>query len=213
MNAITSGWLASALAFAVSMSATPGPNNAMVASSGATFGFTRTLPHVLGISVGFPVMLIAVALGAGDLLGAYPLVHEIMKWVGAAYLLWLAWHIATSRRDQEIETATRKPPSAGRRRPLNFLEAALFQWVNPKAWVIALGAVATYTTAGSDAVLVQVIWLATLFLIVCLPSTALWTSVGAGAARLLQTERGLRIFNLIMAALLIASLMPLLAEG
>jgi threonine/homoserine/homoserine lactone efflux protein len=203
MDAISYEWLLSATAFAVSMSATPGPNNAMVASSGATFGVARTMPHVLGISVGFPLMLVAVALGADGVLRRFPELHMVLKWVGAAYLLWLAWHIATAHPDAA--------EGGGRRaRPLNFLEAALFQWVNPKAWVIALGAVATYTSA--DAVLLEVLLLAAIFLVVCVPSTALWTGIGAGAARLLRSPRALRRFNVAMALLLVASLLPLLAE-
>jgi threonine/homoserine/homoserine lactone efflux protein len=197
-------WFLSAMAFAIAMSATPGPNNAMVAASGATFGIRRTVPHILGVSCGFPLMLLAVAFGAGALLRAWPGLYTVMKWIGAAYLIWLAWHIATARPAAEGTPARRD-------RPLRFIEAALFQWVNPKAWLIALGAVATYTSAGS--VVVQVVTLSVLFLAVCVPCLTLWTAMGAGAARLLRGERGLRAFNLTMAALLIASLVPLLTEG
>ena len=196
-------WFASALAFAVAMAATPGPNNAMVAASGANWGFRRTLPHMLGISAGFPVMLVAVALGAGALLRTRPWVHEALRWVGAAYLLWLAWHIAVARPQVPVG-----PTRAGGR-PLGFLRAALFQWMNPKAWMAAAGAVLTYTTTGG-ALLAQAVVLAAIFLVVILPTIALWTLVGVGAARLLRTERALRWFNLAMAALLVASLLPLL---
>jgi threonine/homoserine/homoserine lactone efflux protein len=176
----------------------------MVAASGATFGFRRTLPHMLGVSIGFPAMLVAVTLGAGDVLRAHPELHAIMRWAGAAYLLWLAWHIATAA-PAEAESGGRR-----RNRPLRFLEAALFQWINPKAWVIALGAIATYTSA--DGIRGQALILALVFLVICIPSIALWTAIGAGAARLLRTRRALRLFNLAMAALLIASLLPLLAS-
>lgn len=196
--------IASATAFAVSMAGSPGPNNAMVTASGATWGFRRTLPHMLGIAIGFPVMLLAVALGAGEVLRAYPWVHEALRWVGAAYLLWLAWTIASARPAGAAAT--------GGGRPLSFLQAALFQWVNPKAWVIALGAVVTYTTAAGGALLVQAGLMAALFLVVTLPVVALWTMVGVGAARLLRTPAALRWFNLAMAALLVASLVPLLLE-
>jgi len=200
-------WFGSALAFAVSMAATPGPNNAMVTASGAAWGFRRTLPHMLGISVGFPVMLVAVALGAGELLRAHPWVHEALRWIGAAYLLWLAWKIAAMRPG----AATRDGGTAARdAHPIGFIQAALFQWVNPKAWVIALGAVVTYTTASGAALVVQAALLAAIFLSVTLPITALWTLVGVGAARVLRTETALRRFNLAMAALLVASLLPLL---
>ncbi len=201
MDAETLAWLASAVTFAVSMSGTPGPNNTMVAASGATFGFARTIPHMLGIAVGFPVMLVAVALGAGGLMRTVPALHAAMKWLGAAYLLWLAVRIATAR---PAEAAS------GGGRPLSFMQAGLFQWVNPKAWVIALGAVATYTTA--DGVVAQTLGLAAIFLVVTLPAVAFWTVTGVGAARLLRTERGLRAFNGAMAALLVLSLLPLLRE-
>jgi threonine/homoserine/homoserine lactone efflux protein len=202
MSAETLAWLASAVTFAVSMSGTPGPNNAMVASSGATFGFARTVPHMLGIAVGFPVMLVAVALGAGELMRTVPALHTVLKWAGAAYLLWLAFRIAT---------AQPSPAGSGANsRPLTFLQAGLFQWVNPKAWVIALGAVATYTTA--EDVLRQSLGLAAIFLVVTMPAVAFWTLTGVGAARLLRTERSLRAFNWAMAALLVLSLLPLLRE-
>jgi threonine/homoserine/homoserine lactone efflux protein len=204
-------WLLSATGFAIAMSATPGPNNVMVASSGATYGFARTVPHFLGVSGGFAIMVAAVALGAGEVLHAYPVIHEILKWVGAAYMLWLAWRIATARPDAKGVDEAGSARARKRGRPLTVLEAALFQWVNPKAWVIALGAVATYTTTGG-AVMGQALILALIFFIVCVPSTALWTAIGAGTARLLRTERAVRAFNLAMAVLLVASLVTLFVE-
>lgn len=197
-------WFASALAFAVSMSATPGPNNAMVTASGATWGFRRTVPHMLGIAIGFPAMLVAVALGAGEILRAHPWAHETLRWVGAAYLLWLAWKIGTARVVDGAASAGK-----GGARPFGFVQAALFQWVNPKAWVIALGAVVTYTTAGGAALVGQAALLAAIFVLVTLPVLALWTLVGVGAARLLRTPASLRRFNVAMAALLVASLVPM----
>lgn len=202
---ISLAWLTSAFAFAVAMSATPGPNNAMVAASGATFGFARTWPHILGISLGFPLMVIAVAVGANGILHRYPQIHTVLKWLGAAYLLWLAWKIGSARPVGLVNGAP------GRQRPITFIQALLFQWVNPKAWVIAVGAIATYTDPGNGALIVQVAILAVMFLLVCIPATALWTGIGAGAARVLRTPTGLRLFNLTMAGLLIASLIPLLA--
>ena len=203
--------LVSATGFAIAMSATPGPNNVMVASSGATYGFVRTVPHLLGVSAGFAIMVAAVALGAGELLHTFPIIHEALKWIGAAYLLWLAWRIASARPDATGASEAGTTRAKRRGRPLNFLEAALFQWVNPKAWVIALGAVATYTTTGG-AVIGEAMVLALIFFVVCVPSTALWTAIGAGTARLLRTEQALRIFNLTMAILLVASLATLFVE-
>ncbi len=198
------GWLFSALAFAVSTSATPGPNNAMVASSGATFGFARTVPHLAGVAAGFSVMIVAVALGAGDLMRAAPRLHDALRWIGAAYLIFLALKIATAHPAVGEASRTR------RKRPLTFLQAALFQWLNPKAWIIALGGVATYTTSGH--VVGQASMLAVIFLVVTPPTLTFWTLTGVGSARLLRGSRGLRAFNLAMAGLLIASLLPLLRE-
>ncbi len=199
-------WFFSAVAFAVSMSATPGPNNAMVASSGATFGFARTLPHMVGIAIGFPVMLVAVAVGAGDLLRAAPSMHEILRWAGAAYLLWLAVRIATA------SPAVRDGGGKRGSKPLSFIQAALFQWVNPKGWVIAISAVVTFTNAGSSA-LPKAAALAAIFFVVILPALAFWTLTGVGAARVLRTARAMRTFNLAMASLLVASVVPLLREA
>ncbi|MBV9539413.1 MAG: LysE family translocator [Acidisphaera sp.] len=204
-NTLSAAWLLPAMAFAIAMAATPGPNNVMVAASGATFGFRRTLPHMLGISLGFPLMLLAVAFGAGRLLRDWPWLHEAMRWVGVVYLAWLAWRIAIA--------PVGRPDAAPRAaRPLTFLQAAAFQWVNPKAWIIAAGAIVTYITDG-DALLAQALVLAALFVAVCMPCLALWTSVGSGVARVLRTPRALRAFNLAMAGLLIASLVPLVEEG
>lgn len=205
-------WLIPALAFTFSMCATPGPNNAMVAASGATFGFARTIPHMLGVAVGFPVMLVGVALGAGEVMRAAPLLHEILKWAGATYLLRLAFKIATARPSPVAADGSSGPASGGARaKPLTVLNAALFQWVNPKAWITALGAIATYTTA--NRVFAQTLVLAALFLVMTLASVAFWTMTGVGAARLLRTGRALRAFNLAMAALLVLSLLPLLRDA
>ena len=146
LAAVSGPWIVSAVAFATSMSATPGPNNAMLASSGSLWGFRRTIPHMLGIAIGFGFMLLAVAAGLGTLLLRHPTAVEIMRWVAAVYLLWLAYRIAT---------ATPAPRGPGRRPGGKgatvglFLQAAAFQWVNPKAWIIVLSGLATLTTASS----------------------------------------------------------------
>jgi threonine/homoserine/homoserine lactone efflux protein len=199
-----SGWLLPALGFTVAMAATPGPNNVMVAASGATFGFAASVPHILGISVGFPVMLALIAVGAGGPLQAWPWLHEALRWIGAAYLLWLAWHIALAR-----------PATAGTARgsrPLTFVQAALFQWVNPKAWVTAAGGVVTYATGNGGMFATHAAVLTAMFLVVTVVAVSLWTALGAGTARLLRTPRALRRFNLVMAALLVLSLIPMLRE-
>jgi threonine/homoserine/homoserine lactone efflux protein len=181
----------------------------MVTASGATWGFRRTVPHIVGISVGFPAMLLAVALGAGEVLRAHPLALAVLRWVGAAYLLWLAWRIATARPEVEKGGVRAGHPGSATGRPFSFLQAALFQWTNPKAWVIALAAMVTYTNGGGAQV-VQATLLATLFVPITLAAVAMWTLLGVGAARLLRTPRALRGFNIAMAALLVASLLPLL---
>ncbi|MFL1463949.1 LysE family translocator [Roseococcus sp. DSY-14] len=196
---VGASWLLAALGFAVAMSGTPGPNNAMVAASGANFGLRRSLPHMLGVTLGFPAMLLAVALGAGEALRAAPGLHAALRWAGAAWLLVMAWRIATA--------APEAPGAAPRGAPMSFLAAAAFQWVNPKAWVIALAAFAAYTTPG--AAVAQAAVLALLFALVTLPLLAGWALLGVASARLLGPS-GLRWFNRAMALLLVLSLLPLL---
>ncbi len=197
------------LAFAFATCATPGPNNAMVASSGATFGFRLTIPHMAGVAVGFPAMLAIVAVGGGNVLRAAPTLHDVLKLAGAAYMLWLAWHIATATPTLPSDDEAAMMGQAGK--PLSFTQAALFQWINPKAWIIAFGAVTTYTTA--DDVIGQALLLALIFLPMGVMTIAFWTLTGIGAARILRSRRAIRGFNIAMAALLVASLLPLMSEG
>ncbi|MBK1662234.1 LysE family translocator [Paracraurococcus ruber] len=195
-------WLASAAGFALAMSATPGPNNALVAATAANFGLARSLPMVAGVAIGFPVMLVLVALGAAQVLDALPQALAVLRWVGAAWMLWLAWGIATAA-----------PPVPGAAAgtgstPMTMLQAALFQWVNPKAWIIAAGAVATYT-GGAGGVLGEALALALLFALAAFGSLLAWAALGLGTARLLRGPAALRWFNRAMAALLVLSLVPL----
>src|SRR5690606_32484543 len=126
------------LGFVVVSTVTPGPNNLMVLVSGANWGLRRTMPHIIGIAIGFPVMIVAVGLGLGVAFDRLPWLHDVLKYVGFAYLLYLAWRIARAGR----------PELEGRAgRPLTVFEAASFQWVNPKAWAIVLGGMAVFTTA------------------------------------------------------------------
>lgn len=205
METIGIAWFASALAFTVAMSATPGPNNTMVTASGATWGFRATVPHILGVAFGFAAMVIIVALGAGEAIAGRPWIQTWLRWIGGAYLLYLAWRIASAapKSPQDVRAAGR---------PLSFWQGALFQWVNPKAWVAVIGAVVTYTTAAGGAWYVQAGVLTAMFLLVSLPVLILWTLAGVGAARLLRTERALRRFNWAMAALLVAAVVPMFWE-
>ncbi len=186
------------LPFTVSMSLTPGPNNVMVTASAANFGFRRTIPHMLGVAFGFPLMLLPLAFGFGAVLAAYPAIHRTLNWLGIAYLAWLAWRIATAGR----------AGSASRARPLTALEAALFQWINGKAWVIAVGAITTYTTVGGD-LLLESAAIAAVFIPVCFAALAIWAGFGTAIAGWLRSPAALRAFNITMALLLVASLVPL----
>lgn len=197
------------LTFAFVSCFTPGPNNMMLTASGATFGFRRTMPHIAGVAVGFPLMVVAVGLGLGTLFVAYPLLHTILKWVGAAYLAWLAWHVATAGRSDGAD---------GRGgRPFTFLQAAAFQWVNPKGWIMAVGALATFTSAGAEAggrsagIFGEVLVVALAFAVMGLPSSTSWAAFGTWIGSVLSTERRLRTFNLTMGGLLILSIIPALA--
>ena len=196
------------LPFAFSTTMSPGPNNLMLASSGATFGFRRTGPHMLGITAGFPAMVVAVGLGLGGVFTAFPQLHTAVKYLGAAYLLLLAWRVGTARVPAGGEADPADDARSGR--PLTFMQAALFQWVNPKAWVMAVGSIATYTTVGGQ-VIAEVLVIAGVFGFVSLASTTTWTVLGVGIARLLRNSpRGLRAFNVAMALLLAASVIPFL---
>ena len=188
--------------FAVSMSITPGPNNVMVTASGANFGYRRTVPHLLGIGLGYPAMVAGVGLGLGGVFETVPAVHVVLKYVGAAYILWMAWKTATATGTG----GTRPHPG----RPLTFPQAAAFQWVNPKGWVVAVGAISAFTTLQGD-LLFEVAAITLTFACVNYPCASVWTLFGVGIGRLLKRGNRLRIFNLGMALLLVASIVPLFA--
>jgi threonine/homoserine/homoserine lactone efflux protein len=156
------------------------------------------MPHIVGIALGFPVMIVAVGLGFGGLFAAYPTLHQVLKYVAFAYLLWLAWRIARSGRP---DTSVR------RQRPFTVMEAALFQWVNPKAWAIVFATMALFTTVQGNK-LVEIAVVAALFGIVCLPNGVVWGLFGQGIAGFLSDDRRRNLFNLAMAALLVVSGAP-----
>jgi threonine/homoserine/homoserine lactone efflux protein len=192
--------LAALLVYAFVTSITPGPNNLMLLSSGVNFGFTRSIPHMLGIGIGFVVLLLAVGFGLGAILTALPALHTALKVAGAAYLLYLAWKIAMSR---SVESK-----SGQNARPLTFLDAVAFQWVNPKAWVMAITAMAVYTVPGSPFLSVFLIALA--FGVVNLPSVSVWAGFGTALRGFLADPRRLKWFNIVMGLLLAATLWPML---
>lgn len=186
-------------AFAFVTSVTPGPNNLMLLASGVNFGFRRSIPHMLGIGSGFTLMVVLVGLGLGRIFAAYPLTYAGLRYVGGAYMLWLAWKIAKSGPAGEGK-------SAGV--PMTFAQAALFQWVNPKAWVMAVTAIATYTEPANYVWSVLLVGL--VFGAVNVPSISSWTLFGTALKHVLNEPRYLRSFNVTMAVLLIASLAPLI---
>ena len=190
------------LPFAVSMSFTPGPNNLMLASAGARFGFARTLPHQAGVVLGFALMTLIVGLGVAGLIKAAPLLYTAMKYASLLFLVYLAWRIATA---ETVKSAAATP------RPMTFLQAAAFQWINPKGWIMALTAMTAFTTVALDA-RVQVVVIATVLAIVGAASTSTWAVFGLMISRYLTTPRRRTAFNWVMAALLIASIFPVLLE-
>ena len=192
-------WVAASL-FAVVSLITPGPNNTMVLSSGVNFGLRRTLPHLLGITIGFGAMQMLVGLGLHSVLGRYPVVLQSLRYAGGAYLLWLAWKLATSHTAPSV--------TAGKARPLGFWGAAAFQWVNPKAWVMCMTAMSTYLPP--DASVSQVLLLGGLFVLLGLPCVGSWAAFGSSMRRYLQDPLKLRIFNSTMALALVISLYPML---
>jgi threonine/homoserine/homoserine lactone efflux protein len=186
------------LGFAIVASVTPGPNVLMVAAGAAGHGVRGVLPQMLGVTFGFTAMIALLGLGLAAPM-AIPGVHRALQVVAAAWMLWLAWKIATA-----------PPPGEGAARPpLNFIQAALFQWVNPKAWMVAGAAIAGYTLADAP-LLPQVVAIALVFGAVSMPCLLVWAGLGAGARRVLGDARNLRRFNIAMGVLLALSVLPLL---
>lgn len=187
--------------FAFAASWTPGPNNVMLASSGATFGWRRSVPHAMGVALGFPLMLFLIALGLGEVFERSAAFRTVLSWAGFAVMLWLSWRIGTAG----------PAKSGSRSRPLNFLEASGFQWINPKAWVMAIGAAATFVR-GADPVLEAAI-AALVFVGVGLTSTQGWLVFGTAIGRLLGEGWKLRAFNGAMGLLLALSAFWLVADS
>lgn len=173
---------------------TPGPNNAMLAASGANFGFLRTLPHAMGVTWGFPVMIFVVSLGLGEIFTRSELLREVMRWGGAALLLYIAWRIATTRGGMKETNA---------RRPFTFLQAAGFQWINPKAWAMSIAITAQFITGSGNVILTALI-VAAGAVFAGLTSTLTWSAGGSSLQRWLNTDGRLRIFNIAMGLMIAA---------
>ncbi|MEP2718937.1 LysE family translocator [Pseudophaeobacter sp.] len=184
--------------FAFVSSITPGPNNLMLMASGANFGFRRTIPHMLGVGLGFVFMVILVGAGLVQIFDAFPVSYTALKVASVIYLLYLAWKIAHAG---PVET------SGNRGAPMTFLQAAAFQWANPKAWAMALNAISAYTP---DQTLWAIFIVAAVFGAINLPSVGSWTILGQQMARFLTNPRRLTQFNWLMAVLLVASLYPVI---
>ena len=188
--------------FAFVAGVTPGPNNLMLMASGVNFGLRRTLPHLAGVALGFPAMVALVGFGLDAIFRYFPGFLTVLRYVSVAYMVWLAWKIAN---------AGPAPEADSERKPMGFFSAAAFQWVNPKGWVMAVSALTTYTVmadyAHSAAIVVLV------FLVLAFPVSGAWLVSGAAVRRLLSNPKWVRPFNLTMAALLLASIAPVLFEG
>ena len=189
--------------FATVMFFTPGPNNIMLLSSGLTYGFRPTLPHSAGITIGFAFMVGAVGLGLGTIFIAYPVLQTVLKYGGVAYLIYLAAAIALSD--------PVKPDSDNPRGPMTFWGAAMFQWINAKGWVMVIGTITAYAAIASFPwnIAIQV----TLSLILGAMSCTAWALFGSSLRPLLGSRRAVRIFNIVMAVLLLASLYPVFMDA
>jgi threonine/homoserine/homoserine lactone efflux protein len=177
----------------------PGPNNIMVTASGVNFGFARTIPHMAGITIGFLVLIVACAAGLGAVFTAVPALQLALKVIGSLYMLWLAWKVANARSaDAEADDMAR---------PLTFLQGAAFQWVNPKAVIIGLTAISLYVRP--DHRVTDVLMVLLMFGIFTALTVVTWTGFGVALRTLLRDPRRARIFNVVMALLLVASIVPM----
>ncbi|WP_137043793.1 LysE family translocator [Pseudolabrys sp. FHR47] len=191
---------AALVVFVFATAFTPGPNNIMVTASGVNFGFMRTVPHMAGITVGFVVLLLAAAAGLGLIFTAAPVLQTGLKIAGALYMVWLAWKVANSR----------PAPSSGDAelgQPMTFWQAAGFQWVNPKALVMSLTMVALFVRP--EARVLDTAILTVVNIVFTVATVATWTGFGVALRGLLSNPSHARIFNIVMALLLVASIVPM----
>jgi threonine/homoserine/homoserine lactone efflux protein len=189
--------------FGAVMAFTPGPNNVMVLSSGLTYGFRRTLPHIAGIAIGVSFMVAAMGLGLGTVFVAYPVLQTALKYAGIAYLVYLAFVIAMS--------GAVVPGQDNQRGPMTFWGAVLFQWVNVKGWVMAIGIITTYSAIASFPWNIEI--QAALMFVMGGLSSLVWTLFGSSLRPILSSPRAVRAFNIVMALLLLASLYPVFMDA
>lgn len=186
------------LLFCISCSVTPGPNNLMIMSSGLNYGVRASLRHFFGICIGFTFMMLVVGLGLGSVFQSFPIMGEIIKYVGMVYLLYLAWKIASSSLQLD---------SVQSQQPMGFMQAMIFQWVNPKAWVMIVSSISAYASEAFPMLSPegQVLMVTLIFLVVGLPCVAIWLFFGALLKRVLKNPAAQKRFNIAMAALLVIS--------
>lgn len=195
---MTTETLLAMASFAFVTAFTPGPNNIMLTASGVNFGFARTIPHMLGVEVGFLALLMGCGFGLGLLFATYPAMQTVLKIAGAIYMIWLAWKVANAGEAKDASRAAR---------PFTFWQAAAFQWVNPKGVIVALGTIALFVRPESP--IVDFLLLLLVFGIITILATGTWTAFGAILSRALRQPRHARIFNGAMALLLVASIVPM----
>ncbi len=199
----TLAMILSIISFGLASTMTPGPNNIMLLSSGLTFGYRRTIPHALGINFGFPVMVICVGLGIGTLFEVFPFIYTLLKVAGIAYMVWMAWHIANTKGALDAENK--------KDRPFTFFQAAMFQWVNPKAWMMAVTSTSAFITDHETAP-VQVVIISGIYFFCAFVSTNSWSLGGVVLKRFIQNEKWVRGFNIAMAVLILGAVVPFVFE-
>lgn len=185
---------AALVSYAFVMSITPGPNNVMLTASGATFGYRATLPHILGISLGHALQTALTGLGLGLVFARYPWLHDVLKWLGSAYLLYQGWRLLGAGRVGQMQAG----------RPLSLLEGALFQFVNPKAWVMAVTTIALFLPAQAS-LFAACAAIAAVLVLVNFPCVTVWALFGSGLRHWLTSDARRRAFNLLMSVLLLTT--------
>ena len=186
--------------FVLATVGTPGPNVVMITASGANFGIKRSTPHIMGVVFGFIFMMALVGAGLGQIFDLYPMIHDVLRYIGAAFMLYLAYKIATAKNNMQNGKVAGKP--------LTFIQASAFQWVNPKAWVMIIGAVAQFLTVGGDK-FAELAIIVTVHFLVSLPMTFAWCLFGREIGKLLKSELAFRVFNYAMASLLVIAIFTL----
>lgn len=200
----TAAMIISIATFTLSTSISPGPNNIMLLSSGLTFGYKKTIPHMTGIILGFPIMVFLVGLGMGIIFEKFPDLLSVLKFAGILYLFWMAYKIANNSSTYEIDENSKS-------KPFTFIQSALFQWINPKAWIMAITSISLFITTNENNFF-QVVIVASIYLLSAILSSNTWIFGGVVLKKFIKNESSVRKLNIIMAILLIASVLPILFD-